>query len=121
MAGSAIDSVAFLASRQYPRPCISRVAGKFIAIGVTMLAGEEVAVGIQLFLVDALIVQLRDGAGNGVPGGSAVGIELTGAERNKLGLIVHVLPTTGEDSHARRRKQQPGNADLCRTINTAPP
>jgi hypothetical protein len=34
---------------------------------------------------------------------------------------MHVLPATGENSHPCRRKQQPRNTDLCRTINTAPP
>src|SRR6476660_7736300 len=109
MAGSAINSVALLASRQYRSDCPGiRAGGKFVAIGVAMLAGEKVAVGIQLFLVDALVVQLRNRAGNGIAGRSAVGIELTGAQRNKLGLVMHVLPAPGKNSHARRRKHQTG-------------
>src|ERR1041385_3502399 len=122
MAGSAINSVALLSSRQRCGDCLRIRAGrKFVAIGVAMLAGKKVAVGIQLFLVDALVVELRNGAGNGIAGRSAVRIELAGAQRNKLGLVMHVLPAAGKNSHARRRKQGPGNTDLCRTINTAPP
>jgi hypothetical protein len=36
-------------------------------------------------------------------------------------LVVHVLPAAGQSGHSCRGKQQPRNADLCRTINTAPP
>src|SRR6476661_3061096 len=98
MAGSAINSVALLAARQHRGDCLgTRAGGKFIAIGVAMLAGEEIAVGIQLFLVDALVVQLRNGAGNGIAGRSAVRVELAGTQRNKLGLVMHVLPATGKD------------------------
>src|ERR1043166_4192230 len=99
MAGSAINSVALLAPCQHRGDCLGICAGrKFVAIGVAVLAGEEITVWIQLFLVDVLVVQLRDGSRNGIAGRSAVGIELAGAQRNKFGLIVHVLPATGKNS-----------------------
>jgi hypothetical protein len=75
----------------------------------------------ELRLVYLLIVQLRNGAGNGITGRSAVRVKLTGAQRNKFGLVMHVLATTAQDGESRRCKQQPRYADLCRTINTAPP
>src|SRR5690349_17385684 len=124
MTGSAINIVTFLAPRQYLLPSVRgirlerQIAGKIVAVNVSVLARKEITVGIQLFLVDALVVQLRNRSGNWIPRRSAVRIELTGAQRNKFGLIVHVLPATGKNSHARCRKQQPGYADLRRTINT---
>src|SRR5579859_6698864 len=127
MAGSAIDVETFLAPRQYFQPPVRsirfewQIAGTIVAVNVSMLAGQVITVGIQLFLVNVFVVQLRNRSGNGIPRRSAVRIELTGTQRNKFGLVVHILPATGKNSHARRRKQQPGYADLCRTINTAPP
>ena len=121
MAGLAIDVVAFLASCQHGRHCLLVRSGQLIAISIAVLAAEEITVGIQLLFVYGLVIQLCDGSGNGIPRRSAVRIELAGTQRNKLGLVMHVLPAAGQNSHAGARKQQPCHADLCRTINTAPP
>src|SRR6185312_14304809 len=122
MAGLAINVVTLLPALQ--RCCNRfwiRASGKFIAVSVAMPAGKEIAVRIQLLLVHILVVKLRDGAGHGIARRSAIRVELTRSKRDKFGLVMHVLPAAGDNGHARGSKQQPCNADLCRTINTAPP
>src|SRR6476661_6620834 len=111
MAGSAINSVAFPAAGQYFQPSVRsirlerQIAGKIVAINVSMLAGQVVTVWIKLLLVHdhSFLAFLRgivgavcrvagnrarNRAGNGIAGRSAVGIELAGAQRNKLGLVM---------------------------------
>src|SRR6478752_7903137 len=77
MAGLAINVVALLSPSQRCGNCfLVGAAWQFIAIGIAMLAGKEIAVGIQLLLVHVLVIQLRDGTRHGIARRSAIGIEL---------------------------------------------
>src|SRR3954469_13415897 len=102
----AIDVVTLLAAREDCRNSfLVGAAGQLIAISIAMFAAEEIAARIQLLFVHALVVQLRDGSGNGIARRSAIGIELAGTQRNKLGLVMHVLTAAGQNSHTCGRKQ----------------
>src|SRR3954451_22075419 len=121
MAGLAINVVTLLAALQRCCNCFwIRASGKFIAVSVAMPAGKEIAVRIQLLLVHILVIELRDGAGHRIASRSAIRIELAGTQRNKLGLVMHVLPAAGNNGHAPGSKQQPRNSDVCPAISAAP-
>ena len=103
---------------------ISGVRGwqrQLVTINVAMLPGQVITIGIELLMINTFVFQLRNGPGNRISRRSTVSIKFTGAQWNKPGLIMHVLAAAAKNSYSRCRKQQPGSADLCRTVNTAPP
>src|SRR5262249_5373109 len=80
---------------------------------------QEIALRIQLLQVHPCVVQSRNCAGDRKAGGALVGIERVGAQRNELGLVVHVLATTHQHEHSCERGEN--ETELCAIANTAPP
>jgi hypothetical protein len=118
MARSAIDVEAFLATLdELLIQCES--LRQLVAEIRAMLAGQEVAAGIKLLVVHLGVFQTGHRTAYGITRGPAIRIELTGAQGNKLGLVVHVLAAAGENRDGRQREKN--DAELCRRLNTAPP
>ena len=109
------------------RPRLWQLLGErqreLIAFQVADLTGEKIIVQVSVFLFVELIGFSGGAAGDGMLHGQSRGApvveKFTGAQRNVLGLIVHVLTATGEadEGYTGERKKELAGSDLTESFN----